>query len=248
MITIKNNKQIALMREAGKIVRDVLCEVTSRIVEGVTTQELDRVARQYIEKHKGVPSFLNYNGFPASLCVSINDEVVHGIPSYKRVILNGDIVSIDVGVLLNGYHGDAARTIPVGAVTEDKLKLIKVCEESFFYGIEALRDGARMGDMSSRIQHYAESNGFSVVRSLIGHGIGTSIHEEPDVPNYGVSGRGIRLKEGMTIAIEPMINLGGYEITLDEDDWTVRTKDGRPSAHYENTVAITKDGYEILTL
>jgi methionyl aminopeptidase len=248
MISIKNNTQIQLMRDAGIITKDTLELVAEHIKEGITTYELDKIAHDYIIKQNSVPSFLNYEGYPATLCVSINEEVVHGIPSKKRIIKNGDIVSIDCGACFKGYHSDAARTIPVGNVDSEMLRLIEVTKQSFFEGIKVLKDGVRMGDLSGHIQQYIESNGFAVIRDLIGHGVGTTVHEEPDVPNYGQIGHGIRLYEGMTIAIEPMVAMGTWKVRVLDNGWTFVTMDGKPSAHYENTVLITKDGAEILSL
>ena len=201
----------------------------------------------FIKKHNAVPSFLGYNGYPASACISIDDEVVHGIPS-NRVLEEGQIVSIDVGAYKNSFHSDAARTFAVGKISPIKEKLIKVTEESFFKGFEILRDGIRIGDLGNAIQKHAESNGFSVVRALVGHGVGSNLHEDPNIPNYGKPGRGIRLKAGMTVAIEPMINIGTYDVNVLKDGWTIVTADGKPSAHYENTVLILDGGAEILTL
>lgn len=216
--------------------------------EGVSTYELDKLIRQFIEKHGARPSFLNYSGFPASACISINDEVIHGIPSKKRILQDGDIVKIDVGACYKGYHGDSARTIPVGNVSQEAQFLIEATRQSFFEGVAMAKAGMRIGDIGSAIQTYAESKGFSVVRPYIGHGIGHDLHEQPDVPNYGTPGRGIRLCNGMTIAIEPMINAGVKEVKNLSDGWTVKTADGKLSAHYENTVAILPDGPKILTL
>lgn len=249
MITIKNAKEIDMMRDAGHIVRDVLLLMGETVKEGITTYELDEIARKFIEKQHATPSFLNYEGYPASICVSINEEVVHGIPSKKRIIKNGDIVSVDVGAVYKGWQGDAARTFCVGDVKPEYKQLVKVTEESFFKGIQVVKDGTRLGDLGFEIQSYAESFGYGVVRSLIGHGIGREMHESPDVPNYGTPGRGLRLKAGMTIAIEPMITFGSYEVVQDRNDgWTIRTFDGKPASHYENTIAITENGCEILTL
>ena len=214
----------------------------------MTTKDLDRIAYDYITKCGATPSFLGYNGYPASICASIDEMVVHGIPSDDVIIKEGQLVSIDVGVIYNGWQGDAARTFAVGKVSPEKEKLLKVTEECFFKAIENLRDGTPLGDIGYKIQTHAESNGFSVVRALVGHGIGRQMHEDPSVPNYGKKGTGIRLKKGMTIAIEPMINAGVYQVDFLSDGWSVVTKDRKPSAHYENTVAITEDGVEILTL
>lgn len=248
MITIKTDKEISLMRESGKLTKNVLELIGREIRVGMTTKELDKIAYDYIKLCGAYPSFLGYSGYPASTCISIDDTVVHGIPSDDIVIKEGQIVSVDVGVILNGWHGDAARTFMVGEVSEEKKKLVKVTEECFFKAIENLRDGSPIGDIGYRVQTHAEANGFSVVRALVGHGIGKEMHEDPSVPNYGRKGTGIRLKKGMVIAIEPMINAGVYQVDFMPDGWTVKTKDRKPSAHYENTIAITDEGVEILTL
>ncbi len=248
MITVKTDEQIELMRKAGKLTGDVLKLIGSEIKEGMTTKDLDRIAYEYIKSFGGEPSFLGYSGYPASICASIDEMVVHGIPSDDIVIRNGQIVSIDVGVVLNGWQGDAARTFMVGDVSEEKKKLVKVTQECFFKAVENLKDGTPLGDIGYAVQTHAESNGFSVVRALVGHGIGREMHEDPSVPNYGRKGTGIRLKKGMVIAIEPMINAGVYQVDFMSDGWGVKTRDRKPSAHYENTVAITADGVEILTL
>lgn len=248
MITVKTDEQIELMRKAGKLTGDVLKLIGSEIKEGMTTKDLDRIAYEYIKSFGGEPSFLGYSGYPASICASIDEMVVHGIPSDDIVIRNGQIVSIDVGVVLNGWQGDAARTFMVGDVSEEKEKLVKVTQECFFKAVENLKDGTPLGDIGYAVQTHAESNGFSVVRALVGHGIGREMHEDPSVPNYGRKGTGIRLKKGMVIAIEPMINAGVYQVDFMSDGWGVKTRDRKPSAHYENTVAITADGVEILTL
>ncbi len=248
MITVKTDAEIALMRESGKITRDVLDLIGSRIRVGMTTKELDEIAYDYIKSCGAYPSFLGYSGYPASICASIDEIVVHGIPSENQIIKDGQIVSIDVGVLYNGWQGDAARTFMVGNVSEEKKRLVKVTEECFFKAIENLHDGSPLGDIGYNVQTHAESNGFSVVRALVGHGIGKDMHEDPSVPNYGKKGTGIRLKKGMTIAIEPMINAGVYQVDFLSDGWAVRTRDKKPSAHYENTIAITDNGVEILTL
>jgi methionyl aminopeptidase len=248
MITVKTATEIACMRESGKITRDVLDLIGSRIKAGMTTKELDQIAYEYIKSCGAYPSFLGYSGYPASICASIDEIVVHGIPSNDIVIRDGQIVSIDVGVVYKGWQGDAARTFIVGNVSEEKKKLVKVTEECFFKAIENLHDGSPIGDIGYNVQTHAEANGFSVVRALVGHGIGKDMHEDPSVPNYGKKGTGIRLRNGMTIAIEPMINAGTYQVDFLQDGWSVRTKDKRPSAHYENTIAITDNGVEILTL
>jgi methionyl aminopeptidase len=248
MIQLKNSAQLLLMKEAGRITGEALLLAREHVREGVSTWELDKIIRQFIEKSGAVPSFLNYAGFPASACISINDEVIHGIPSKKRILRSGDIVKIDIGAYYKGFHGDAARTLPVGEVSSDAMRLIRVTRQCFFEGITKATAGMRIGDIGSAIQQYAEGNGFSVVRPYIGHGVGHELHEEPDVPNYGTAGHGVRLCNGMTIAIEPMINAGAKEVKDLPDGWTVKTVDGSLSAHYENTVAITPDGPLIFTL
>ena len=248
MITIKTPAQIELMRESGRLTKNVLELIGREIKAGMTTKDIDRLAYDYITSCGATPSFLGYNGYPASVCVSIDEQVVHGIPSDDVIIKEGQIVSVDVGVLYNGWQGDAARTFLIGEVSEEKRKLVKVTEECFFKAIEKLRDGSPLGDIGYNVQTHAEANGFSVVRALVGHGIGRDMHEDPSVPNYGRKGTGIRLKKGMTIAIEPMINAGVYQVDFMKDGWTVVTKDRKPSAHYENTIAITDNGVEILTL
>jgi len=247
MIYIKKDEEIKRMREANLIVRDVLLLLESKLKAGMTTKELDQIAYKYITSCGAKPSFLGYHGYPASICASIDEQVVHGIPS-ERIIKEGEIVSIDVGAVINGFHGDAARSIYCGEITPEKKRLIDVTKECFFKGIEDLRSGTPLYDIGAKVQKYAESNGFSVVRSLVGHGIGREMHEEPSVPNYGKMGTGIRLKSNMTIAIEPMINMGTYQVDFLSDGWTVVTRDKMPSAHYENTVLIKDDGVEILTL
>lgn len=248
MITIKTPYEIEKMRKAGMILRDTLDIMRDNIKVGITTKELDEMAYKYITSCGAHPSFLGYRGYPASICASIDDEVVHGIPSEDKVLEEGQIISIDAGVYLDGYHADAARTFEVGKVSKEKQRLIQVTEQSFFEGLKVLKDGVRLGDLSSAIQTFVESAGFSVVRALVGHGIGKQMHEDPSVPNFGAAGTGIKLKKNMTIAIEPMVNMGKYEVIFCPDGWTVKTKDGLPSAHYENTVVITSDGAEILTL
>ncbi len=248
MITIKTVAQIQLMRESGKITRDLLDHIGQVIKEGMTTKDLDRIAYDFIKSRGAIPSFLGYGGYPASICASVDEMVVHGIPSDDVIIKNGQLVSIDTGAILNGWQSDAARTFMVGDVSDEKRKLVKVTEECFFKAVERLRDGTPLGDIGYAVQSHAEVNGFSVVRALVGHGIGKDMHEDPSVPNFGKKGTGIRLKKGMTIAIEPMINAGTYQVEFMSDGWGVVTKDRRPSAHYENTVAITDDGVEILTL
>lgn len=248
MITVKTNEQISLMRESGKLTRDVLDLIGRSIKVGMTTKDLDKIAYDFIRSNGAIPSFLGYSGYPASICASVDQMVVHGIPSDDVVIKEGQLVSIDVGVILNGWHGDAARTFMVGEVSEQKRKLVKTTEECFFKAVENLRDGTPLGDIGYHVQTHAEANGFSVVRALVGHGIGREMHEDPSVPNYGKKGTGIRLKKGMTIAIEPMINMGTHQVDFLSDGWSVVTRDRLPSAHYENTVVITDNGVEILTL
>ena len=248
MITIKNKEQIEYMKQAGKVVEETLLRLEELIKPGITTAELDKVAEDFIMSRNAVPSFKGYNGFPSSICVSINDEVVHGIPSKNRQINEGDIISIDCGAILNGYHGDAARTFPVGKVSEEALKLIEVTKNSFFQGIKKAYIGNRLSDISSEIQNYVEAFEYSIVRDYVGHGIGTSMHEDPEIPNFGKPGHGPKLVKGMVLAIEPMVNIGRYDVKVQANGWTVVTKDRSLSAHYENTVAILEDGPEILTL
>lgn len=246
MITIKSVQEVEYMRRAGKIVYETQELLKSHIKPGVTTLELDTIAEEYIIKCGCVPSFKGYNGFPASICASVNNEVVHGIPGLK-VLNDGDIISVDIGVCYKGYHGDAARTYPVGVISKDAERLINVTRESFYRGIKYAKEGNRLFDISAEIQKYVEDNGYSVVREYVGHGIGKSMHEDPQIPNYGVRGRGPRLKAGMTLAIEPMVNANGYEVSVLPNKWTVVTEDGGLSAHYEHTVLITKDKPELLT-
>ena len=248
MITIKSAKQVEKMRASAKITKETLELIEKHIKPGVTTAQLDKIAYDYIISKGAKPNFLNYNGFPGSICASVNEEVVHGIPSKRAVLKEGDIISIDMGAVLDGWHSDAARTFGVGKISEQAQRLIDVTRESFFEGLKYLKHGAKLGDVSSAIQNYVESNGYSVVRDLVGHGIGTHLHEDPSVPNFGTAGKGVKLAAGMTLAIEPMVNEGHYKVCVLDDDWTVVTADGSLAAHYENTVLITKDGYEILTL
>ena len=248
MISIKSERELQLMRESGKLTGEVLDYLQSQIKVGMTTKQLDKLAYDFIVSKGATPSFLGYQGYPASTCISIDDMVVHGIPSDDVVIKDGQIVSVDVGVVLNGWQGDAARTFLVGNVSSEKRKLVEVTKECFFKAIENLCDGSPIGNIGHAVQTHAEENGYSVVRALTGHGIGKEMHEDPMVPNYGKRGTGIRLKKGMVIAIEPMINMGTHQVSFLNDGWGVVTKDGKPSAHYENTVAITENGVEILTL
>ena len=247
MIIIKNNKEIALMREAGKLVGETLLLIEEKVRPGITTAELDRIAEEFITKHGAKPAFKGLYGFPASLCISVNEQVVHGIPG-GYVLKDGDIISVDCGANINGFHGDAARTFGVGNISEEANKLINVTKESFFKGIEYAKVGNRLTDISHGIQSYVEASGFSVVRDFVGHGIGRVVHEDPEVPNYGQPGRGPKLVEGMALAIEPMVNVGSYKVKTLKDNWTVVTSDGSLSAHYENTIVILPDGPEILTL
>ena len=247
MITLKSGEEIIRMRDAGRIAA-IAREIGGECVrEGVTTAQIDREIKKCILSHGAKPSFLGYGGFPASACISVNEEIIHGIPSSNRVLKNGDIVKIDVGAYYKGYHGDCAATFAVGEISEEAKKLIDVTKQSFFEGISAIAEGKRIGDIGNAIQSYVESFGFSVVREYIGHGIGKNLHEDPEVPNYGTAGRGQRLREGMTLAIEPMVNVGTHEVKVLDDKWTVITKDGKLSSHYENSVAITKNGILILT-
>ena len=248
MISIKTAEEIEAMREPCAITRDVLDLLGRSLREGMTTAELDRIAFEFIKDCGAEPAFLGYCGYPASACISLDDMVVHGIPNDKQVIKEGVIVSIDVGAVKNGFVGDAARSFYVGDISAEKKKLIDVTRECFFEAIEDLCEGSPLGDIGYRVQKHAEENGFSVVREMVGHGVGRKMHEDPSVPNYGKKGTGIRLKAGMTIAIEPMINMGERYVNFLSDGWGVATRDGKPSAHYENTVLITKEGTEILTL
>ena len=236
------------MMEAGRITGEALLLAREHVREGVSTKELDTLIREFIERSGAKPSFLGYAGFPGSACISINDEVIHGIPSKNKVLREGDIVKIDVGAFYKGFHGDSARTIPVGRVSDEANKLIKVTRDSFFAGVDMLKTGNRIGDVGHAIQSCVEKEGFSVVRRYIGHGVGRELHEQPDVPNFGTAGRGTRLCAGMTLAIEPMVNIGGADVYELPDGWTVKTADKSLSAHYENTVALTSEGVIITTL
>jgi methionyl aminopeptidase len=247
MIQIKNSDQILLMKEAGRITAQALLAAREQVREGVSTYELDRIIRNTIEREGAKPSFLGYCGFPGSACISINEEVIHGIPSRQRIIREGDLVKIDVGACYRGYNGDSARTYAVGRVDAAAQMLIDRTRESFFRGMEQAVSGNRIGDIGHAVESHVVTARFTVVRQFIGHGIGRELHEEPDVPNYGTPGRGPRLLSGMTIAIEPMVNAGGAEVKVLSDGWTVVTKDGSLSAHYENTIAITDNGPMILT-
>lgn len=248
MISIKSAKQIEKMRKSCALTRELFDVLETKIKPGVTTKELDTIAYNFYKKHGATPNFLNYEGYPGTICASVNDEVVHGIPSTHRVLKDGDIISIDTGCVLDGWHSDAARTFAVGSISAEAQKLIDVTKQSFFEGIKMVKHGAKIGDVSAAIQQYAESFGYGVVRDLVGHGVGRSLHEEPEVPNFGKAGRGLKLAAGMTIAIEPMITEGSYKVAVLDDDWTVVTRDKSLAAHYENTIVVTRDGCEILTL
>jgi methionyl aminopeptidase len=245
MIHVKSDKEIELMREACRITGDVLKLLEDKIKAGMTTRELDKIAYDYIISCGAKPSFLGLYGFPATTCISIDEQVVHGIPS-DRIIEENTIVSVDVGAYINGFHGDAARSFYVGYISPEKKRLIDVTKECFFEGIKGIYVGSTIGDIGARVQAHAEKNGYSVVRDMVGHGIGRQMHEDPQVPNYGRRGTGVRIKKNMTLAVEPMINMGGYEVNL--NGWDCVTRDGKPSAHYENTILIGDNGVEILTL
>ena len=247
MIKQKSEEDLKKMRLACEITRDVLNEIKKHIKAGVSTKQLDKIAHDYIISRGATPTFKNYAGFPASICASVNEVVVHGIPNEDIILKDGDIISIDVGAKIHGFTGDAARTFPVGKIDADKKRLIKITEQSFFEGIKNIKAGCFVGDISAKIQTFVEKNGYSIVRELVGHGVGENLHEDPEVPNFGTAGRGVRLAVGMTLAIEPMVNMGGYEVRQLSDGWTVKTADGTLSAHYENTVALTDDGALILT-
>lgn len=246
MIYIKTDEEINKMRKACKITGDVLKLLEDSIREGMTTKDLDKIAYDYIIGCGAKPAFLGLYGFPGTVCISIDEQVVHGIPSDKRIIKEGEIVSLDTGAVVDGWYGDAARSVYVGKISPEKKRLIDVTKECFFKGAAAVMEGAAIGDIGYAVQTYAESNGFSVVREMVGHGVGKHLHEDPSVPNYGKRGVGARIRKGMTLAIEPMINMGDYKVHI--DGWDCITKDGLPSAHYENTVALTDNGVEILTL
>lgn len=247
-ITIKSSREIELMTEAGRILEIVHNELGKALRPGMSTKAIDKLGEEVIRSYGCIPSFLDYNGYPASICVSVNDEVVHGIPSEHRIIQEGDIVSLDAGVIYKGYQSDAARTHAIGGISEEAKKLIEVTRESFFEGIKYAREGNHLFDISAAIGKYAEDRGYGVVRDLCGHGIGTALHEAPEIPNYAMNRKGVKLKAGMTLAIEPMINIGGWEVDWMDDDWTVVTRDHSLSAHYENTVLITEGEPKLLTL
>ena len=247
-VTIKSEHEIELMREAGRLLAMMHEELHKEIKPGMSTWDIDHLGETIIRDYGCTPNFLNYNGYPASVCTSVNDEVVHGIPSKKRILQEGDIISLDCGLIYKGYHSDAARTWGVGEISAEAQRLIDVTKQSFFEGIKFAKEGNHLYEISKAIQDYAEGFGYSIVRDLVGHGIGTNLHEDPQIPNFKPKGRGLKLQAGMTLAIEPMINQGVYDVEWLDDDWTVVTADGKLSAHYENTVLVTKDGCEILTL
>ena len=248
MIVLKTARELTKMREAGRISARALRLAGEAVEPGVTTAEIDRLVRQYIEKEGARPSFLGYGGFPASACISVNNVVIHGIPSKKIVLKEGDIVSVDVGAELNGFHGDNAWTFPCGKISAEAQALLDATRESLFEGIKMARPGNRIGDIGSAVQRYVEARNYSVVRDFVGHGVGAKLHEDPSVPNFGTPGRGVRLLPGMTIAIEPMINAGTHKVKVLSDEWTTVTEDGKLSAHFEHSIAITPDGPQILTL
>jgi len=246
MIFYKTEEEIELLKLSNRLVSATEAELVSMILPGTKTIDLDKRAEEFIRDHGGVPGFLNYQGFPNTLCISINDAVVHGIPNNYE-LQEGDIVSIDCGVYMNGFHGDSAYSFAVGEISEEKQRLLQITKESLYKGIEAAVSGNRVGDIGHAVQKYAEDAGFSVVRELVGHGVGRNLHERPEVPNFGRRGRGVKLKEGMCIAIEPMINAGAKEVMQENDGWTIRTQDGRPSAHFEHSIAIRKGKAELLS-
>lgn len=248
MIVCRSAAELGRMREAGRLVGEVLTELSTHVEPGVTTADLDALAEKRIVAAGATPAFKGYHGYPATICASINDEVIHGIPSGRRVLNEGDIISIDVGVSLDGYYGDSAITLPVGQVSEEAARLLRVTEESLYKAIECVRPGSRVSDIGHAVQRHVESFGFSVVREFVGHGIGRSLHEDPQVPNYRTGARGVRLQEGLVLAIEPMVNAGGPEVYVKDDGWTAATRDGRLSAHFEHSVAVTATGPYILSL
>ena len=247
MIIIKNSEQLALMKKAGRITAEALLVARDMIRPGISTKEIDKKMHDFIVRSDATPSFLGYGGFPGSACISINDEVIHGIPSERKILKEGDIVKIDVGARYRGYNGDSARTFPVGKVSEEALKLISVTEGSFYEAMKYAKAGNRIGDIGFAVESFVISNGFSVVRDYVGHGVGKDLHEEPEVPNFGKAGRGARLYTGMTLAIEPMVNIGTHSVKVLSDRWTVKTLDGSLSAHYENSIAITESEPIVLT-
>lgn len=247
-VTVKSKHEIELMREAGRILGTVLNELEKECKPGVTTYHINKIGDEMIKGYGCIPSFYGYQGYPASICVSVNEEIVHGIPSKSRVLKDGDIVSLDAGVIYKGYHSDAARTYAVGNISKEAAKLIEVTRQSFFEGIKFAKEGCHLYEISNAIADYNESFGYGVIRDLVGHGIGTELHEDPEIPNFRQERRGMKLYEGMTLAIEPMVSAGDYRVKWMDDDWTASTKDNSLSAHYENTVLVTKDGPEILSL
>lgn len=248
MISIKSTREIELMKKAGEILLAVHEELEKAIKPGISTWDINRLGEETIRSYGCIPSFLNYNGYPASICVSVNDEVVHGIPNKQRILQEGDIVSLDAGVIYQGYHSDAARTHAVGRISAEAEKLIAVTKQSFFEGIKYAREGCHLYDISNAIDAYVSRFGFGIVRDLVGHGVGSKLHEDPQIPNFAQRKKGVKLKAGMTLAIEPMINLGRADVEWLEDDWTVVTEDSSLSAHYENTVLITHDEPQVLTM
>lgn len=248
MISVRSAKQIEKMRASCALTRELFDVLEKKIKPGVTTMELDNIAYSFYKKHGATPNFLNYDGFPGTICASVNDEVIHGIPSAHCVLKDGDIISVDTGCILDGWHSDAARTFAVGEVSKEARHLMDVTKQCFFEAVKVIKHGARIGDISEAVQTYAENNGCGVIRDYVGHGVGRSLHEDPEVPNFGKAGKGLRLAAGMTLAIEPMIAAGDYRVEVLDNDWTVVTRDGSPAAHYENTIVVTRDGCEILTL
>jgi len=247
-VEVKSREELALMRRAGGVVADILVLLKGMVKPGMTTGDIDRIAREELKKRGAKPAFLNYHGFPGVICVSINSEIVHGIPSDKRVLKESDIVGLDFGAIIEGWYGDSAITIPVGTISSEAQRLIDVTRECLEKGMAAVKAGNRIGDIGSAVQSHAEAAGYTLVREFVGHGIGRALHEEPPIPNIGKAGTGARLKSGMTIAIEPMVNIGGPEVATLGDGWTAVTKDGKLSAHFEHTVAVTDEGFEIMTL
>lgn len=247
-VEVKTREELAIMRAAGVVVADILVLLKGMVKPGMTTGEIDQIAREELKKRGAKPAFLNYHGFPGVICVSINSEIVHGIPSFARKLNNGDIVGLDFGAVIEGWYGDSAITVPIGTISPEAERLIRVTRESLEKGLMAVKDGGRVGDIGFAVQSHAEAAGYALVREFVGHGIGRALHEEPPIPNYGKPGTGARLKTGMTIAVEPMVNMGGSEVATLGDGWTAVTKDGKLSAHFEHTVAVTDTGFEILTL
>ncbi len=247
-VEVKTPEELALMRRAGGVVGDILVLLKGLVKPGMTTGEIDQIAREELKKRGAAPAFLNYHGFPGVICVSVNCEIVHGIPSDKRALKDGDIVGLDFGAIIEGWYGDSAITVPIGTISPEAQRLVTVTRECLEKALAAVKNGNRIGDIGFAVQSHAQSNGYTLVREFVGHGIGRALHEEPPVPNYGKPGTGGRLKTGMTIAIEPMVNMGGPEVATLGDGWTAVTKDGKLSAHFEHTVAVTDTGYDILTL